>query len=303
MRIEPEALATEIYMQYTETKESKTYLIVEGEADLNLWKDNFLDRNVIVKISGDKDVSIETMKILYRELSNKVPVIGIIAIVDAVFDHLKKNFFEHKSLFRTDFHDIGIMMLKSKAFLKFFNKHCTEKERIKHHLIKIYKSNIENDEIHHKLREYLFDNAKIIGILRWINEMKSLNLNFKNLNYYTFIKQNSLEINRKKLLNHLITLNSKKLINYSNLNKDLDEESINKDSIYQICQGHDTLSILTVGVNTFLSKRKKDCRMPSMDLHKFFEASFELYHFKEFKLYENLHQWEEINIPFKIFRK
>ncbi len=42
--------------------------------------------------------------------------------------------------------------------------------------------------------------------------------------------------------------------------------------------------------------------MPSMDLHKFFEASFELYHLKEFKLYENLRKWEEMNIAFKIFR-
>ena len=301
MRIEPKAFATEIYMQYKETKESKTYLIVEGEADLNLWKDNFTDKDVIVKISGDKDVSIETLKILYQELSNELSVVGIIAIVDADFDYLRENFFEHKSLFRTDFHDIGIMMLKSKAFIKFFNKHCTEKERIKHHLIKIYKYNIEYDEVRHKLRKHLFDNSKIIGILRWINEIKNLNLIFKTLDYYTFIKKNSLEIDRKKLLNHLITLNSKKSKIISNLVKELDEKSNKEDSLYQICQGHDTISILTVGVNRFLSKRKKGCRMPSMDLEKFFEASFELY-LKEFKLYENLRKWEEINIPFKIFR-
>ena len=304
MKRSTKSFATEIYTQYEITKESKTYLIVEGESDLNLWKDNFAHEDVIIKVSGDKDVSIETLKILYQELSKKFSVIGIIAIVDSDFDHLKKTIFKHKSLFRTDFHDIGIMMLKSKAFIKFFNRHCTERERIKHHLKKVYKTKINNDEMINRLREYLFDNAKIIGILRWINELKNLNLNFKKINYYNFIKKNSLEIDIEKLINHLITINSKNSKLKSNLIKELDNElkSFNKGLICQICQGHDTISILTVGVNIFLSKRKKDCRMPSMDLHKFFEVSFELYHLKEFKLYEKLRKWEENYIPFKIFR-
>ncbi len=304
IRISAKAFATSILTQYQETRENKTYLIVEGEADLNLWNDNFKHKDVIIKVSGDKKVSIEALKILYRELSGQFSVIGIVAIVDADFDYTNKKFYVHKSLFRTDYHDINIMMLKSKVFNKFFNRHCTEKERIKHHLKKKYKTNIKDEEIANKLREYILDSTKTIGILRWINDLKNFNLLFKTLNYYSLIKNNSLEIDINRLITDIIVTNDKTSDFKKRLKNELEEElkSFDKNLICQFCQGHDAFSILAVGINTFLSKRKKDCRMPSLDIHKFFEVAFGLNHLKKYVLYKNLLKWEIGNNPHKIFR-
>jgi len=304
MKRHPSSLATEIFTQYMETKERKTYLIVEGETDLNLWRDNFTNSDVIFKVSGDKEVSIETLKILYKELPNFFPVIGIIAIVDADFDFIRGDFFSHESLFRTDLHDINMMMLKSNAFNKFYNRYCTDKDRIRHQLKKVFKQNVDDKKIIDKIREYLFNNSKILGILRLINEIENLNLLFKKLNYYSFISKNSFDVEIDKLINNLITINKKDSKFYIKLYSKLQEElnSFDDNLIFQVCQGHDTISILTVGVNKFLSKRKQDSRLLSQDVHKFFEASFELYFLKDFQLYKRLKEWEMDNHPFKLFR-
>ena len=88
----PISLATKIFLLYKDSVK-RTFLILEGLIDYNLWSDNFSHEiNDLVKIefSGNKDASLETLKILYEDFYKETQIKGVIAIVDADFDHLNK---------------------------------------------------------------------------------------------------------------------------------------------------------------------------------------------------------------------
>ncbi len=301
----PIALATKIFMLYKKDL-NRLFLIVEGITDYNLWTDNFshkISNKVKIEFSGSKDVSIETLKIIYEEFSKEIEIQGVIAIVDADFDHLtNQELFSHHCLFRTDYHDIDLMMLSSKCFIKFYNRFCTEKERLMYCLKKFYRKDIKYEDLPHFFLKAILDNVEKIGILRWINYINDFQLSFRDLNYYYILDEELFTIDRDKLIIHLITKNHRDRNFKKNIEELYKKESNKTLDKFQICQGHDAFSLLTIWINNLFCKRDAFSFLQSNDINMFFESSFEYRFFKKFKIYQDLKLWGENNPNFKIFK-
>ena len=300
----PISLATKIFLIFKKDL-NQAFLILEGLSDYNLWIDNFshkFDEKLRIEYSGNKEASIETLKIIYIDFSKEIEIKGVIAIIDADFDHIKKiAIFSHPCLFRTDFHDNEIMMLKSEVFIKFYNRFCTERGRLKHFLENFHKEKIGDDKIPEKFLLTLLENTKIIGILRWVNYVNDFQLSFKNLNYLFIMSEDLHKVDSQKLLHHIITKNGKLKEFKVKLEKLTTIELKQNFDLYQICQGHDAISILTIWTNNLFCKRKPFSQLQTEDLHKFMESAFEFRYFMKCDLYQNLRIWENNNKPYKIF--
>ena len=300
----PVSLATKIFCVFKEDL-NQTFLILEGLSDYNLWNDNFshkFDKMLRIEYSGNKDASIETLRIIYSEFSKEIEIKGVIAIIDADFDHIKKeDVFSHPCLFRTDFHDIELMMLKSEAFIKFYNRFCTERGRLKHILKTYHKKQIGDDEIPEIFLLTLLENTKKIGILRWVNYKNDFQLSFKDINHFFILSEDLFTVDSQKLLDHIITKNGR-LNEFKVKFEDLINIESNENlDLFQVCQGHDAISILTIWINNLFCKREPFSQLQTEDIHKFIESAFEFRFFIKYNLYKNLKIWENNNIPYKIF--
>lgn len=302
MERNPISLATKIFMIYEKDLDN-VFIILEGETDFNLWKDNFsfkLENYVHLDYAGDKDSCIEVLKLIYNQFSKKMEINGVIAIIDADFDHItKKEVFDHSCLFRTDYHDIELMMLSSGAFVKFFKRYCTDIGRIQHILKKFHKVEIDNDDIIHYFHTALLEIPKKLGILRWINNEREFGLSFKNINYIVILKNNLFQIDTKRLIDHIITKNHKQKDFKKKLKELYEKEILIEYDLNQICQGHDVISILTLWVNHLFCKRESNLEYD--DIQKFLEGSYEFRFFKESDLYRKLINWQRKYPKFKIF--
>jgi hypothetical protein len=243
-----------------------------------------------------------TLKLIYDDFSKKSKLSGVIAIVDSDFDKItKKSVFQHPCLFRTDYHDIELMMLRSGAFNKFFKRYCTEINKLKHYLEKFYKRKIREENLIQCFLEALLKNSKKLGISRWINFENRCNLSFKNLNYFIIMDKELFNIDGNQLINHIITKNHKNR-EFKKKFKELHELELTKDfNLNQICQGHDTISILAIWINNLFCKRKSFSSLQPEDIQKFLEGSYEFRFFKESKLYQDLISWQQENPKLRIF--
>ena len=192
-------------------------------------------------------------------------------------------------------------MLKSQAFIKFYNRFCTERGRLKHFLEIFHKKKIRDAEIPEYFLLTLLENTKIIGILRWVNYTNDFQLSFKNLNYFFIMSEDLLKVEYQKLIDHIITKNEKSKEFKLKLEVLTNIESKSNLDLYQICQGHDAISILTIWINNLFCKREAFSYLQTEDIHKFMESAFEFRFFKKYNLYKNLKIWEKNNKPYNIF--
>lgn len=307
MKRSPDSLASKIYMIYKE-EVPNVFILFEGKSDYNIWNDNFSHKfndKVHIEFSGDKDTSIETLKKIYQEypITKNVRMKGVIAIVDADYDHItSKHIFSHTCVFRTDFHDIDIMILNSDAFKKVFNRLCEDKGRLKHHLNNFFNITIDNEELILHTLIALLEIAKKIGIIRWINHENDFMLDFKNLNYPFLLDEHQFKINFEKLMHHIISKNGKKRDFKLNLQELFTKEMEKNLNVNQVCQGHDAIAILTIWFNYLFCRRDASSKFQFNDIKNLLDIGYEFRYFKESKLYEYLCKWESDNLPFKIFK-
>ncbi|MFM7438848.1 MAG: DUF4435 domain-containing protein, partial [Snowella sp.] len=94
---------------------SGTFLLVEGSTD-KVFYERFVNKNeceVITNSIPGKQRVIQVLNILENSEFK-----GILAIVDADFDHLEFSLYNTPNLLRTDTHDLETMLLQSSAFDK-----------------------------------------------------------------------------------------------------------------------------------------------------------------------------------------
>jgi hypothetical protein len=101
------------------------FLLVEGSTD-KLFYSNLVNEKqcrIVVTIAGSsrKKRAIEVLTVL-----EKSDFPGILAIVDADFDHLESIVYPNQNLFLTDTHDSETMMLRSSALERILAEHGSE---------------------------------------------------------------------------------------------------------------------------------------------------------------------------------
>lgn len=244
------------------------FLLVEGSTD-KLFYSNLINEKqcrIIVTIAGisRKKRTIEVLTVL-----EKSDFPGILAIVDADFDHLESIVYPNQNLFLTDTHDSETMMLRSFAL-----------ERI----LAEYGSDNKIAALPQDVRTLLLNAGMSIGYLRWISQKDGLNLTFEGIKFSKFLDEKSLILDEIKLIQTV----QDKSQNWDLKSNRLSKQTSSKYDPWQICCGHDLVKILAIGLQRVLGTVRKEPE----DLETSLRLTYRPQDFLETQLCQKLKEWE-----------
>ncbi|MEH2281132.1 MAG: DUF4435 domain-containing protein [Nostoc sp.] len=270
---------------------SGTFLLVEGSSD-KVFYERFVDKlachlEITAGKPSSKQCAIEILAIL--ETSNFQ---GILAIVDADFDHLQNTPVKNPNLLRTDTHDLETMLINSLAFDK---------------VIALFGSEDKIIKFGRDLRSALLESCMSVGYLVWVSQSDGLNLKFDGIEFSKFVDSQTLKINELKLITEVINKSQA----YSLTNEDIQKRLTNKKSSshdpWQVCRGHDLVEILSIGLRKAIGSNTAIDVKPNSDeskntLEGILLLAYEEIYFYETQLYSEIRLWETNNPPFKVLR-
>lgn len=283
---EAREIANEIRMLRGGRLKKASFLIVEG-ADKIFYESYVVEKQFCQVISADN--KLEAIKVL--AILEKGGFAGVIAIVDTDFDMLFGKLPQSDHLFFTDSHDLETMILQSPALEKFLSFHGEAKKV----------NNFEN-KYGKKVRDMLLDSGQRIGYFRWISLEENLHLSFGKLPFKNFISEETLEVVLEKLIKAVLGISK---ISQPVSPEELEQKIINKMKnnqydLWHVCQGHDLVEILAVGMRERLAS-KKSRETHADQLEKDLKLAYEREWFTSTRLYSSLKNWEQHHSPFRIF--
>lgn len=248
------------------SNENKVFVLLEGETDIRLFKKLFDLNKVEVDSLQGKEKVIKALKTLLSE-----DYTHVIGIKDADFDRLEATQVI-ENLFITDYHDIEMSMIESKALESLIFEYAHTQSDI----LEFFKQEI-------------YDTAINIGYLRWLNHKQGNNtLLFEGLNFGFFIQQSSerLDFNQEKFFETLLEHSRKKNANLSLTQQSLEEtiEDLKRLSIdkFQICCGHDLTKLIAKALLQNFNEK---------EIEKALRLAYSLEYFKNTQLYASLMAW------------
>lgn len=239
-------------------------LLLEGETDIRLFRSLLrYERITLDSVDGKLDL-INVVESLKSD-----GYTAVIGICDADFDHILglDRSREEKGIYLTDVHDAEMMMINSSAMQAFIDEY----------------SNHENHPIlSAETKESAMNAACALGLLRLTNVTNRLNLNFKGLNFHSFIDVDKLSVNVD--LNQLAQILIRRSPSLAegvtedtllNAHRDLAEA---RHQEVQLCCGHDVTNIIAM----IYSQRWAACT-GNINAEKVEQALRIGYSFNEFK--------------------
>ena len=244
------------------------FLLVEGSTD-KLFYSNLVNEKqcrIVVTIAGSsrKKRAIEVLTVL-----EKSDFPGILAIVDADFDHLESIVYTNQNLFLTDTHDSETMMLRSSAL-----------ERV----LAEYGSEDKISALPQDVRTLLLNAGMSIGYLRWTSQKDGLNLTFEGIKFSKFLDEKSLILDEIKLIQTV----KDKSQNWDLKSDRLIQQIASQYDPWQVCCGHDLVKILSIGLQRVLGTVRKEPE----DLETSLRLTYRPQDFLETQLCQNLKEWE-----------
>ncbi|MCL5252971.1 MAG: DUF4435 domain-containing protein [Candidatus Thermoplasmatota archaeon] len=274
----PDDIANSIRMGQTVYKGS--YLIVEGERDDRIISNFSHPSECRLLPANGKSNVLNVLNILETAMFR-----GAAAIVDSDFWKIDGGPPKTRNLFSTDYHDFEVQMIMSSALDRVVVEHA--------------RRNKVNELIRREgmsLRDILFGSASILGALRLLSTRQNLSLDFKNLDFSTFIDKKSLNIDKDKVISTVISNTAGTRIDESRIKRDL-VDILNEDHAReQLCCGHDLIAILAIGLRFTLGNSRIHFTEPyiASDLR----LSYPLEEIRRTELYGSLKEWEGTNQPF-----
>lgn len=259
---------------------NKVFILLEGKTDIKLFRNIFNNKTTNIYQLIGKEKIIQALEILQNE-----GIVKIFGIKDADFDNLDGTSYDNINLFITDYADMEIQMIESQAFESLINEFAHDN---------CYKDFLL------ELKDKLYQEASIIGYLRWYNE-KNFKENgeylfkFKGLNFSSFteVKICDISINTDNFFTEIIKISKIDLTNYD-LKEIIDNLKEVSSDFLQICNGHDMANLLAC---LFRDKNNSD-KGKNINKDRIEEALRLSYAFDDFtqtKLYSLLRQWQETN--------
>jgi Protein of unknown function (DUF4435) len=262
-----------------------TFLLVEGSSDKVLYE-RFVDKSECELISymgrqpSSKFWAIKVLKTLEKDNFH-----GVIAIVDADFDHLGVLTYSSPNLFRTDTHDLETMLLNSPALDKVVAEFGSE-EKV---------ARFGKD-----IRAVLLEGGTSIGYLRWVSQLDELNLTFNGIGFSKFISEQTLEIDQLKLIAEVKNKSQALALDSKVLQQRLLDQQSGAHDHWQVCCGHDLVEILSFGLRKAIGSAKAADVEPNV-LERSLRLAYEMAYFCKTQIYLSIRSWENSNQTFKVF--
>lgn len=263
-------------------------VIVEGPSDARFLS-KFVSSDVRVQTAFEKSNALAALSMVSG-------YDGIVALVDADFEHLLGFTRDDSRVFMTDLHDIECMLVESPA-LDVVLTELGSQEKITAFV-----------ETHGDLRSVLTTGARELGVLLLAalpNNKESnalfLGLCFTDLSFREFVDKTSLAVNRTALV---------RCVKNRSQRQDLDEElalqalsthhaNLESEDCWQLCRGHDLVAILHCGLCTILGSQHR-CQLTKERLESDLRIAYTVDSFRQTKLYMQLVAWERDHPGFAI---
>jgi 5S rRNA maturation endonuclease (ribonuclease M5) len=255
------------------------FLIVEGHSDKLIYERLVNKQEVRVTIASGKNNAIKALSILEKEDNFR----RVVAVIDADFSRIEQQILDSNNLFLTDEHDLEMMLIKSAAFDKLL-KESEEK-------IKAFTEDI---------RETLLKLGQEIGKLRWLSLRNKLDLKFEGLNFKNFIDQKNLSINIDKLIISIKNNSQKLSLDEQQIKQDLSVISDENHDPWQLCCGHDFISILAIALCKVLGTWNAN-DVKTEVLERELRLAYELSYFYQTQIYQLMVNWQSNHHPDQIF--
>lgn len=257
-------------------KNKKFYIIVEGVFDAKFYKRYFNTDLTSVKQCNGKEKAIEVYKKLKED--NSLDKLDILFILDQDYDIFFNTQIVHDKVFYTDTHDLDIMLINSNCFQKFIDLICAEE--------RVNEFTRQNDCTN--LKEYIFNIAKLLGILRIVSIRDSYNFSFKTLDYNKFIDRNTLSIDVDKLIVEVKNKSQMPQIDNDEIKEKLNQEFDIKLDV--LVNGHDVLNILSESMKKAFANNSNN-KYSHDDIQNNFLLGYEYTDFLTTNLFKSIEEY------------
>lgn len=282
IEITPHIIAAEVRME--RGAHAGTILVVEGDTDSRLLKKFIDQRNCLVVVGNGKDNVVGSL-ILLEEDSFK----GALGIVDADFWRLEGHVHGLNNLFLTDTHDFETMIIASEAFERFLEEWSSSSKRLK----------FEQDN-GHKIRDYLLQEARSLGYLRYVSKMKKWNFSFRDINY-DFVSPINMKVELERILRRICSSVSHVSLTNEKILAEIEDISDPNHELWDVCSGHDLTGILSRGLRRAIGSVNHQQSQPK-DIEKNLRLAYDSRDFERSEMWKSIRGWEASNSGYKVFR-
>lgn len=227
-------VATEVIM--TRQLHSGSFLIVEGENDYKFWSPRVASGQCELVIGNGKP-NVEGA-IARLDMSR---FRGALGVVDDDFDALKRRSRTSPNLIGTDTHDLECTLIRSPAL-----------ERVLAEFGSAAKIRELEDRECHSIRDALLERGLEFGRLRWVAQRRGWEIPFDKLGPERFLQRETWLVLRNEL--HDAAVETGAVPSTGDLRAAL--ETLPVADPWLVCQGHDLVSILRIGLMRILGSLK-----------------------------------------------
>lgn len=277
-QITPDRIANSIRLLRSDHE--GVFLIVEGHSDKLIYERLVNKQEVRITIASGKNNAIKALSILEKENFCRV-----FAVIDADFSRIEQQIPDSNNLFLTDEHDLEMMLIKSAAFDKLLKERGSEEK------IAAFSKDI---------RETLLKLGQEIGKLRLLSLRNKLDLKFEGLKFGKFIDKEKLSINIDELIRSIKNHSQKLSLDEQQIKQDLSVISDENHDPWQLCCGHDFISILAIALCKVLGTWNAN-DVKKEDWERELRLAYELSYFYQTQIYQLMVNWQSNNHPYQIF--
>ncbi len=251
------------------------FMIVEGVTDSRLFG-KFADRDSVqMTIAHSKD----NVRDVVRTMANRRRDDKTMGIIDADLDRLRGRE-ARPPLFHTDCRDMEMMAIRSNALEDVLSEYA-DPDKLRRF-----------EETVGPVREALVSASYPIGLLMSISQERGLGLSFKDLDFERFVNPRTLGLDAGAMVSEVLENSKNARIGRKELLKVLNDEARDLDDPWKAARGHDTVSILLIGLKrtfgSFTASGLNDGALEGALRLTFSDADFE-----ETALYEDTGRWAE----------
>jgi hypothetical protein len=249
-------------------REQEVYVCFEGETDVQLFRKFFNRDNCRLEYVPGGKSGVEKF---VTDRSGKIPL--TIGIRDADFLHLENKIPSHPNIFLTDCHDMEMNMISVEEVFSSILFEFT---------------NLKQEE-HGAVRDNILKAISFIGYFKLLNEIEKLEINFEGIDFDKLIDIQTFEIDKKTLIDTALNQSpNTKERNTSILLGKINSIISVRHNLYQLCNGHDFMKVLSV----YLKPMKQ---VKPSDLESQFRTTYTLQHYQSTNLYKNTLNWATEN--------
>jgi Protein of unknown function (DUF4435) len=238
----------------------------------------------VISVSGKPSSKLRIIAVL--NILERSDFHGVLAIVDADFDHLEGVSQSSPNLLRTETHDLEMMLLNSPALDKVMAEFGSEEKLAK---------------LNRDVRTVLLKAGMSIGYLRWISQREALHLSFEGIVFSRFIDEQTLQIDEINLLQEVKNKSQAFALKNEDLQQQLTNQRNDNHDPWQICCGHDLVEVLSLGLRKAMGSAKAS-DVESNSLERSLRLAYEETFFCKTQIYGSVRLWERNNQPFRVWR-